>query len=148
MDFGVYFIIFAVFGVAHEVFWNGIIDSLKLKNPRLKGQSSVWMFFVYGGVFFIIYFVTYFFLEYPWWFRGILYTFLILSWEYLSGFTIKKLVGIAPWDYSTDKSSDGIASKKRFHLHGLICLEYIPIWFAEGLIAEKIFLFLQNHLLV
>jgi len=148
MDLGVYFILFAVFGVAHEVLWTGLINSLKMKNPRLKGHSTVWMFFVYGAIAFIILFVTTFFSEYPWWFRGILYATLILCWEYMSGFMIKKLVGMAPWDYSTNESHDGIASKKRFHLHGLICLEYFPLWFVEGLFAEWIFRFLQGHLIV
>lgn len=148
MDYGIYFILFAVFGVANEIFWTGVVDSLKLKNPRLKGQSTIWMFFIYGSVLFIVLFVQTFFSEYHWIFRGILYASLILSWEYLSGFTIKKLIGIAPWDYSMDGGHDGIASKKKYHLHGLICLEYFPLWFFEGLFAEGLFLFLQNHLIV
>ena len=87
-------------------------------------------------------FVHWLFPGYPWWFRGLTYMVLILSWEYLSGFAIKKLVGVAPWDYSTDKTYDGVGSKKRFHIHGLICLEYAPVWFIEGLIAEWVYLFL------
>ncbi|HLD79441.1 MAG TPA: hypothetical protein VJA18_02680, partial [Candidatus Nanoarchaeia archaeon] len=68
----------------------------------------------------------------------------ILIWEYTSGYTIKKIVGIAPWNYA-EKTADGIGSPKQFHLHGLVCAEYIPLWFIGGLVAETLYLFLEAH---
>jgi len=142
----IYFIIFAMMGVAHEIFWTGIIDSIKTKNPRLRGRSSLWMFLIYGSVIFIILLVRWLFADYSWWFRGLVYAVLIMQWEYISGFIIEKLIGVPPWDYSMNNNGDGINNKKRFYIGGFICLEYFPIWFIEGLIAEWIFLFLQNNL--
>lgn len=135
----IYFLLFAVIGVAHEVFWTGLFDSIKTKNSRLKGRSSLWMFPIYGFVFFIVLLVQWIYVGYPWWFRGMMYAFLILLWEYVSGYIVKKLVGVAPWDYSKE-TPDGVGSKKRFHIHGLVCLEYVPVWFIEGLIIEWLYL--------
>jgi uncharacterized membrane protein len=138
------FIIFSFLGVAHEVIWTSL-DSIKNKNPRLLGRSTLWMFPIYGAILFIIMFVQWLYADYSWVFRGFMYMVLILVWEYISGFTVKKLVGVAPWEYGK-KTKDGVGSKKRYNLHGLICLEYAPIWFIEGLIAEWFYLYLVAHL--
>jgi uncharacterized membrane protein len=142
MELWIIFLVFAAFGVAQEVLFTGIIDSAKKKNPRLLGRSTIWMFPIYGCIMFIVIFVVRFFGSYPWYIRGIFYSALILALEYASGFLIRTAVGVAPWDYSTDKSYDNAARKKRFSLHGLICLEYAPIWFIGGLLAERLYLFL------
>jgi uncharacterized membrane protein len=140
MELWIIFLIFAAAGVAQEVLFTGIIDSIKEKNPRLKGRSTLWMFPIYGCILFIVMFVSH--LNYPWYVRGLLYAVLILAWEYVTGYIIRKLVGVAPWDYANTTSYDNAARKKRFQLHGLICLEYVPIWFIGGLLAEKLYLFL------
>ena len=59
--------------------------------------------------------------------HGILYTVLIFMGEYLFG-SILKAYGICPWDYSA----------ARFQYRGIIRLDYAPLWFAAGLIFEKI----------
>jgi len=138
----IYFVFFAVIGVAHEVFWTSIFNYFKTKNLKLVGMSSLWMFPIYGGIVFIVIFVLKFFSGYPWWAKGFIYMFLIFLWEYVSGFILKKTIGVVPWDYSKGKGS------KRYHLHGLICLEYAPVWFVEGLIAEWFLILLQNNLLL
>jgi uncharacterized membrane protein len=147
MEYNILFIMFAVLGVAHEVFWTSLLDFVKTKNSRLIGRSSVWMFPIYGCVLFIIILVQWLYSHYPWWFRGIMYAALMGCWEYLSGRVLKKLLGKAPWDYSSE-TSDDIGSPKMFHIHGLVCLEYIPVWFVEGLVAEWIYLFFQAHLIL
>ncbi|MCB0367501.1 MAG: hypothetical protein H6624_02535 [Bdellovibrionaceae bacterium] len=133
------FLLFSFGGVAHEVFWTGLIDSIKHKDRRLKGRSSLWMFPIYGAVVFIVMLVQEYFGSSPWWIRGLLYSFLILAWEYVSGFLVRLIAGVAPWDYS-QTTEDGVGSPKRFQIHGLVCLEYAPIWFIEGLIAEWVYL--------
>jgi len=145
MNLFVYFIIFAVFGVAYEVFWVSVIDSISTGNPRLKGRSSLWMFPIYGGVLFIVLLVHYAFPGYPWWFKGVMYSALILVWEYLSGALVRWVAGVAPWDYGKE-TADGVGSPKRYNIDGLICLDYVPVWFFSGLLAEAFFVFLQNHL--
>jgi uncharacterized membrane protein len=140
MELLIIFIVFAVFGVAQEVLFTGIIDSIKEKNPRLKGRSTLWMFPIYGCILFIVMFVSHF--NYPWYVRGLLYAALILAWEYATGYIIRKMVGVSPWDYGASKSYDNAARRKRFQISGLICLEYVPFWFIGGLLAEKLYLFL------
>lgn len=148
MELFIYFIIFAFAGVGFELFWTSLLDSLKTKNPRLKGKSTFWMFPVYGSILFIVLFVRWLYPDYPWWVKGLVYMVMILAWEYISGYVLKKLVGVAPWDYSTNKTYDDMGRKKRFHLHGLICAEYAVIWFFGGLVAEIFYVFLQNHLIL
>ena len=138
------FITFAAFGVAHEVIWTSL-DSIKAKNLRLRGRSTLWMFPIYGSILFIIMLVQWLYADYSWWFRGIIYMVLILIWEYISGWTIRKLVGVAPWDYATDNPELG--SNRKLNINGLVCLEYAPIWFVEGLMAEWFYLFLISHVL-
>ena len=142
MEVLIAFILFAVFGVAHEVFWTALLES---RNRRLKGRSSLWMFPIYGCILFIVMLVQWLYGVYPWWFRGLMYAALILCWEYISGWLIKRAVGMAPWDYEKE-TPDGVGSPKRFHLHGLVYLEYAPVWFVEGLIAEWFYLLLHGVL--
>jgi len=139
-----YFLLFAVFGVAIEVLFTAILEYGKSRNPRMIGKSTLWMFPICGAVFFIVLLVQAYAGDYPWFFRGFLYMVLITAWEYVSGFTIRKMVGVAPWEYSAE-TPDGIGSKKKYQIDGLICLEYLPLWFVEGLFAETAFLFLKGH---
>ena len=134
MNLWLYFLIFAIVGVAHEVFWTSILYSIKNKNRLLKGRSSLWMFLIYGGVAFIILFGLWLYSGYPWWLRGLMYMMMIYIWEYSSGFILKKFK-MCPWDYS---------KTRKFNINGLICLEYAPIWFLEGLLAEWVIMFLST----
>ncbi len=142
-----YFVLFAVFGVAFEVSWVSLLDFIKTGNPRLKGRSSLWMFPVYGCLLFVVLFVTSVFPNCPWWFRGVVYVVLIFILEYLSGAFVKGLTGVAPWDYGK-KTSDGVGSPKRYSIDGLICLEYLPLWYFGGLLAELFLVFLEAHLVL
>ena len=144
MKYIIYFLFFAFLGVAHEVFWRSILDYKKKKNKRMLGDSSLWMFPIYGTLTFIILFVQTYFGDFPWYLRGLLYTLLIFTWEYISGYIIKKISGISPWDYSKE-TTDGVGSPKKYHLHGLICLQYAPIWYLEGLLAEWIYLWMESN---
>lgn len=51
----------------------------------------------------------------------------IFGMEYLTGTFLKKK-GICPWDYSS----------ARLNYHGVIRLDYAPIWFFTGLLYEKV----------
>ena len=50
-----------------------------------------------------------------------------ISVEFISGSFLRE-IGICPWDYSA----------ARFQYRGIIRLDYAPLWFAAGLIFEKI----------
>ena len=53
---------------------------------------------------------------------------LIYATEFTSGLLLKELLGVCPWYYKNDLLS----------IYGLITLRYMPVWFATGLIFEKI----------
>ena len=65
-----------VCGWCLEILWTGFL-SFRRRDPKLKGQSSLWSLFA----------------------RGILYTCCIFCTEYLSGSILKKHDS-CPWDYS------------------------------------------------
>lgn len=102
--------------------------SLKKKDGRLIGQTSVWMFPIYGMAACIgpVYQKI---KEKPAILRGTLYTVGIFTFEYLSGTFLKKHQ-LCPWDYSDAKANIG----------GVIRLDYAPFWMAAGLLFERILL--------
>lgn len=120
------FIIYGLAGWCMEIIWTGL-GSLLNGNIVLEGGTYIWMFPIYGlAIFFegihnkirswsvII--------------RGGVYTVLIFLVEYLTGWILVQLIGVCPWDYSGSP----------FSIDGLIRLDYAPVWFAAGLIFEKI----------
>lgn len=100
--------------------------SLLKKDGRLIGQTSVWMFPIYGMAACIgpVYRKI---KKLPALFRGTLYSLGIFSFEYLSGSVLKRHA-MCPWDYSGAKSN----------IDGLIRLDYAPFWMAAGLLFERI----------
>ena len=60
--------------------------------------------------------------------RGAAYGVGILGVEYASGRLLRQLVGVAPWDYG----------RGRFAVHGLVRLDYLPLWAAFGLGLERL----------
>jgi len=109
-----------------EVLWTGLAE-LKRKNFTLRSTTSLWMFFIYGMVVFI---EPVFTLIAPlnFIFRGMIYAILIMSGEFLTG-TLLKRVDVCPWDYSTT----------RFHVKGIVRLDYFPAWMIAGLLFERIY---------
>ena len=59
--------------------------------------------------------------------HGMLYMVLIFVAEYASG-TYLRAKGICPWDYTGRHTS----------IHGLIRLDFAPLWFGTGLLFERI----------
>lgn len=90
------------------------------------GNTSIWMFPIYGMAFVIA--ETYPLLKhFPMLLRGGLYGTGILSFEYFSGFLLKKHK-LCPWDYS----------RAKLNVNGLIRLDFFPLWAGAGLIFERI----------
>lgn len=108
-----------------EIAWTGFL-SFRRRDPKLKGQSSLWMFPIYGMAAFIRP-LSRVIRKWSFFARGILYTCCIFGTEYLSGSILKKH-GSCPWDYSDSP----------FHINGLIRLDYAPLWFTTGLLYEKL----------
>jgi len=120
---------FAVFGAAGlvmEVFWTGL-GSLLARDRRATSKTSIWMFFIYGMGAFLTPVMG---VIYPmfWLLRGMIYAACIFLIEYAFGRAMKA-ISACPWDYSD----------VRLNVHGVIRLDYAPVWMAVGLIMEQIY---------
>jgi uncharacterized membrane protein len=109
-----------------EVLWTGL-GSLIGRDFRLSSNTSLWMFFIYGMV---VFFFFFFGMVAPFHFllRGAIYATLILAVEFVTGSMLKR-AKICPWDYS----------HTRFHVKGIIRMDYIPAWAVAGLFFEQIY---------
>lgn len=100
--------------------------ALRKKNLKLIGQTSIWMFPIYGMAA-VIEPVSHHMKGVPTIFRGMVYSLGIFICEYVSGSLLKRH-DLCPWDYS----------KAKFNIGGIIRLDYAPLWMAVGLIFEKL----------
>lgn len=102
------------------------LHSLQKRDMRLCGQTSVWMFPIYGLAALLqpLCSLTKRFSPLL---RGSIYTACIFATEYVSGLLLWKK-NCCPWDYSRSK----------WHIRHVIRLDYIPVWFAAGLLFERI----------
>lgn len=104
------------------------MDSLRRRDLKLKGTTSIWMFPIYGCAAFLAP-ISRILRNKPFWVRGISYMSLIFSAEYLSGSLLRRHA-LCPWDYA----------RSRFHVNRLIRLDFAPFWFGAGLLFERILL--------
>ncbi|MGN0308431.1 MAG: hypothetical protein ACI4DN_09465 [Lachnospiraceae bacterium] len=101
-------------------------QSFRRRDWRLIGQTSIWMFPIYGMGCLLIF---------PYrllknrsvLLRGISYMAAIFTGEYISGRLLNHFHA-CPWDYSGC----------RFNLHRVIRLDYAPGWFLLGLFLERV----------
>ena len=108
-----------------EIFWTSL-GALRRREMKLIGNTSIWMFPIYGMACIIKPLYRYF-KKIPALFRGFIYSTGIFCFEYLSGSLLKKH-HLCPWDYSNAPTN----------INGVIRLDYAPVWMAAGLIFEKI----------
>ena len=126
------FVIYGLFGWCAEVVWTGVVDNVEAAmqgrpiDRRLTGKTDLWMFPIYasGGMLFEVAHRLIF--SWQWYLRGLTYMTACFAIEYVSGWLIQIATGEIPWDYSD----------RRWHIHGLIRLDYIPVWFTMGMIFE------------
>lgn len=111
-----------------EIFWTGL-NSLMRGDVSLAGRTYIWMFPIYGMAIFLEPIHNYM-RNWPILSRGLVYVFLIYIAEYSSGWLLRRVTGLCPWDYS----HQGI------NVDGLIRLDYAPAWFIAGLLFEKLHL--------
>ena len=119
------FILCGTIGWCLEILFTAL-QSLKRRNLTLAGNTSLWMFPIYGSAVLLkpFFFV---FRKYRTLFRGVIYAAMIFAAEYLSGNFLKKH-GLCPWDYR----------RCPFQIRGVIRLDFFPLWILTGLLFEKI----------
>ena len=115
-----------------KVIATSIMDFIKYRDPRLKGETYLWMLPVYAVVPYIYLFVTSTFKDSGWIVKGFIYMIAFYLLELMAGLIIKALVGVSPWNYKD----------YRFHFKEVICLEYAPVWFIYGVVGERYYEFL------
>lgn len=124
------FIVCGLAGWCIEVAFTSF-NAARNKDKKLIGQTSAWMFPIYGmaaaiGVVYpkIKHWSTLH--------RSFLYGLSIMTGEFVSGSLLTRL-GVCPWNY------DGC----KYSIKGLIRLDFFPLWMMAGLLFEK--LLLQNN---
>lgn len=123
---------FIFIGITMEVIATSIMDYIKNRDPRLKGETYLWMLPIYAAVPYIYFFVTSTFEESGWIVKGFIYMAAFYLLELVAGLIIKALVGVSPWNYKN----------YRFNFKEVICLEYAPVWFIYGVVGEFYYDFL------
>lgn len=101
-------------------------DGLKNNDFKLKGNTSLWMFPIYGLAAFLkpVYLLI---RKLPFVLRGLIYTICIFATEFLTGSFLKKRK-LCPWDYRDSP----------YNIDGVIRIDYAPFWFGTGLLYEFI----------
>lgn len=102
------------------------LGSLQKREFRLVGQTSLWMFPIYGSVCLLTPLFS-FLKRFPVLVRGTIYAVCIFFGEFLSGnFLMGKKV--CPWNYE----------RSRWNVKKVIRLDYFFNWLLAGLLFEKL----------
>lgn len=119
------FIVCGVAGWCMEIFFTAL-HSLRRRDLKLKGTTSIWMFPIYGAASLL---APLFRLmrHKSLWLRGFTYMALIFFAEFTAGSLLSRRA-LCPWDYS----------RSRFHIKRLVRLDYAPNWFGAGLLFERL----------
>ncbi|MEX0813281.1 MAG: hypothetical protein WD048_13765 [Chitinophagales bacterium] len=127
------FCAFACVGITTEIFFTAITDNITAfqnNQPidwRLKGQSYIWMFPIYGlaGLLFpiVLKYIGHFHVL----LRVSIYGVGILAVEFIAGAALDFFTGQCPWEYTSG-----------WHIMGYIRLDYFPLWAAFGYMIESI----------
>ncbi len=120
------FILCGMIGWCAEILWTGL-HALSSGRLKLIGQSSLWMFPIYGCAA-MIYPLSKTYKKCHVFIRGLIYMVHIFFGEFAFG-TILKKFGVCPWDYSSSP----------WNIDGVIRLDYAPLWFGLGLFYEFLF---------
>lgn len=132
-------VFFACFGITAEVFFvafTNLYNNEPFCNEplwSLTGKTYVWMAFIYA---LIPVFAGFFYnklkhLPAP--LRWTIYTLLIFTVEYISGFLLEQFTGRCPWLYTTG-----------WQVSGYIRLDYTPAWFFFSAIVEYLYRFVSG----
>jgi uncharacterized membrane protein len=117
------FILCGIAGWCMEICFTSM-KALRRRDKALTARSSMLMFPIYGSAALL---TPLFGLlkNKPPFVRGLIYMGTIYAGEYTSGAFLSKRHA-CPWDYSGHK----------FHVNGLIRLDFAPFWFSAGLFFE------------
>lgn len=121
------FLVYGFAGLLVEVFFT----SLFCNHRSLIGKTYLWMLPIYGTGGLLLHYTNQ--LPLMLLLKFILFLIEIYVVEFLSGFLLRKLIGICPWDYGDSKYS----------IKGLIRLDYCVFW-----ICLSVLFYEHDHKLV
>ena len=108
-----------------EIFFTAL-GAFRRRELPLIGQTSLWMFPIYGSA--ALFQPIFSLLKHCHMIvRGTIYAISIFCAEYISGRFLTKRA-LCPWNYN----------RHRWHINGLIRIDYFPFWFLAGLLFEHI----------
>jgi hypothetical protein len=141
------FWLYGLFGWCAEIVWSAAYDAStgtarapgdparrrplgRAERWRLAGTTYLWMLPIYGagGLLFERVHGALTGWGWAWPLRGGAYMLGAFSVEAAAGLGLRALTGGCPWDYSYARASVG----------GVIRLDYAPLWFAFGLLLERV----------
>ena len=132
---------FACLGITNEICFvaiSNLIDGSTFCNAplwSLTGKTYVWMLPIYCLIPLLVGPIIKRISLWNLFYRLLLYTFLIFSIEFISGFLLEQLTGSCPWEYTTG-----------WHILGYIRLDYFPAWMVFSYCIEYLYLYLDNNL--
>ncbi|MDR2043060.1 MAG: putative ABC transporter permease [Clostridium sp.] len=119
------FLLCGALGWCMEIVFTAL-GSLRRRELTLKGNTSIWMFPIYGCAALLAP-VCRLVRKKPFWARGLLYMSLIFCGEYAAGSLLSRKT-ICPWDYR----------RSRWNVRRLIRLDFAPFWIVAGLLFESL----------
>lgn len=119
------FLLCGLTGWCMEILFTAL-DSYRKRELQLIGQTSLWMFPIYGMAAFLKPICS-MVRKFPAGIRALFYSIFIFLGEYVSGSILKKFK-VCPWDYS----------KAKTNIKGVIRLDFAPFWMIAGLIFENL----------
>lgn len=102
------------------------LHSLQKRELQLMGQTSLWMFPIYGSACFLSP-IFKLLRSAPTVIRGSVYALSIFTGEYISGCLLSKNE-LCPWNYR----------RSRWHIKEIVRLDYFLNWFFVGLLFERL----------
>ncbi|KFM74237.1 Transmembrane protein 229B, partial [Stegodyphus mimosarum] len=120
--------IYGIHGYFIEVMFTAVWEFVVNMNWKFPGCSSIWSLFIYAGCSFLIE-QAYVLLQDRLHIilRGVIYLVFCYTWELVTGLVLQHF-NACPWDYSEFK----------YNFHGLITLEYAPLWYIALLVQEQL----------
>jgi uncharacterized membrane protein len=125
-------LLYGLLGWCTEIVWSASREKLTGRQTgwTLRGTTYLWMLPIYGLLIFLLFEPVHNALRgWPWPLRGLIYMLGFFALEYATGWLLRRLIGACPWDYTIHS---------RWHVHGLIRLDYAPAWFLAGLGLERV----------
>jgi len=130
LSFGERFAVYGMLGWAMEIGFTAVTQQFEGSGDRrLQGHTYLWMLPLYGMAAVLFDPIHNRVRKRSAPVRGVAYASGFIAAEYASGWALRRLTGVCPWDYT---------GRSRFVVDGVTRLDYAPLWASLGLGMERI----------